>query len=206
MYRDRQDAAHQLVPLLQDYKNQDDVIILAVPRGALEIGVILAQELQAPLDVIFVKKIGAPGNPELAIGAVSMNHMKIASEYQQYTDYIDEQVKEIRKTIKERTLKYRGDAPTLDLKDKVVIITDDGVATGKTLIAAIDMVKKHNPKKIIVAIPVGPYDTIEKIKKMVDKVICLETPVSFMAVGQFYKRFPQVEDETAIELLKKANE
>ena len=204
MYKDRQDAAHKLAEQLQEYKNKDDVIILAIPRGSLEIGAILADELHAPLDVIFVKKIGAPGNREMAIGSVSMNRLSVAPEYQHLTEYIDAQVKDIRTTLKKRIKNYRGDMPKVDLKNKTVILIDDGVATGKTLMMAIDVIKDHDPKKIIVAIPVGPASTIEQIKKKVDTVICPLIPASFYAVGQFYTTFPQIEDEQAIKILKKA--
>lgn len=208
MFQDRFDAARQLAARLEAYKNNKDVIILAIPRGALEIGSVLSKELNAPLDVIFTKKIGAPGNPELAIGTVSMNQVLLSPEYkdnQDLQEYVEGQVSEIRELLSKRIERYRAGKPPLDVKDKIVIIVDDGVATGHTLKLALQLVKDQKPKKILVAVPVGPKHTIDRLKKQVDEVICLLEPTGFMAIGQFYQRFPQVDDETAIELLKKAN-
>jgi len=207
MYQDRLDAAQQLAAALQEYKDNKDVIILAIPRGALEIGSVLATELNAPLDVIFTKKIGAPGNPEMAIGTVSMDEIMIAPEFNEpgLEPYIEKEVKAIRATIKERMKKYRGNRPPLDLKNKIVILTDDGIATGYTLRLAAELIKKQHPKKLIVAVPVGPPDTIEQLKKEVDEVVCPLVPESLFGISQFYQRFPQVEDEQAITLLNEAN-
>lgn len=208
MFIDRFDAGQQLAEQLKEYKDNKDVIVLAIPRGALEIGFVLAKELNAPLDVIFAKKIGAPGQPELAIGAVSMEYQLLAPEYAQHPaiqKYAEQRVKEIRALIAERIKKYRGNKPPLDLKDKIVIVTDDGVATGRTLMLTLQLIKQQNPKKIIVAVPVGPRGTIEQLKKQVDQVVVSLVPEPFFAIGQFYKSFPQVEDETAIDLLNRAN-
>lgn len=208
MFLDRYDAAQQLAIRLDQYTDNKEVIILAIPRGALEIGSVLAKELHAPLDVIFSKKIGAPGDPEYAIGTVSMDDVTLAPHAQgdpTLQSHIQEQIKEIRAKLEERSKQYRGNKPPLDLKDKIVILTDDGIATGNTLMLAVQLIKTQNPKKIIVAIPVGPQGAIEKIQKKVDEVICLLIPDSFMGISQFYRSFPQVEDEKAIELLKEAN-
>ncbi len=203
-YEDRYDAAQQLAELLQDYKDNKDVVLVAIPRGALEIGYVLAQELNAPLEVIFVKKIGAPGNPELAIGTVSSTQEIIDPAYKQaHKGYIEKQIKLLRAKLAERAQKYRGDTPPLPLKDKIVILIDDGVATGHTLRLAIQLIKQQHPKKLIVAVPVGPPETMKNLD--VDEVICPLQPEYLMAIGRFYKRFPQVEDEQAIELLQKAN-
>ncbi len=209
IFEDRFHAARLLAEHLEHYKSNKDVVIIAIPRGALEIGFVLAQELHAPLDVIFTKKIGAPGQPEFAIGAVSMEHMVISPEFAhipQVQEYANVQAKEIRKVLQERIAAYRKGMSALDLKGKIVIVTDDGVATGRTLMLTIELIKEFKPKKIVVAIPVGPRKTIEKLKEQVDEVVCLEEPVTFMSVGQFYRHFGQVEDKTAIDLLKRANE
>ncbi len=208
MFLDRYDAAQQLAIRLDQYTDNKEVIILAIPRGALEIGSVLAKELHAPLDVIFTKKIGAPGDPEYAIGTVSTDEVKLAPHIEEdpsMKEHIEEQVKEIRAKLEKRNKQYRGDKPPLDLKDKIVILTDDGIATGNTLMLAVQLIKKQNPKKLIVAIPVGPQGALEKIKKEVDEVICLLVPASFMGISQFYRSFPQVEDEKAIKLLQEAN-
>jgi putative phosphoribosyl transferase len=205
MFEDRYDAAEQLVRKLQAYKDNKDVVIIAIPRGALEIGSVLAKELNAPLDVIFVKKIGSLEDPELAVGTVSMTQQVIEPFYKkEHKEYIEQQIKEIRAKLSERSNKYRGNKAPLDLKGKIVILTDDGIATGHTLQLAIELIKKENPKKLIVAVPVGPPEVISELRKDVDELICLEQPEFLLAIGAFYKRFPQVEDEQAIELLTKA--
>ncbi len=206
MFSDRYDAANQLLGSLEQYKNNKDVVVIAIPRGALEIGYVLAKDLNAPLDVVFSKKIGAPGQPELAIGALTQDAEVIDPIYQaEYPEYIQAEKKRIRELLKERYKKYHGDAKPIDLKDKIVIVTDDGIATGKTFLLALDHIKKQKPKKIIVAVPVAPTDIIEKLKKKADEVICLLTPATFLSIGQFYRSFDQVEDERAIDLLREAN-
>lgn len=208
-FKDRHEAGKRLVIALDEYKNNKDVIILAIPRGGLVTGYELAVGLNAPLDIIVTKKIGYPGNPEYAIGAVGpgkeivLNEQVIEAEGIS-RDYIDNEVKELEKAIKERYEKYRGKKPLPDLKDKIVIICDDGVATGSTMIAGIHIIKKQKPKKIIVAVPVGPPDTISRLEEEADEVVCLEIPEMFFAIGAFYEEFLQVEDEEAIEYLKKA--
>ncbi len=209
MFKDRYDAGRQLAARLQEYKDSKDTIILAIPRGSLEIGYELGKELHLPLDVIFTKKISAPGIPEMAIGTVSMDKVVIAPEYSHekwLTSYVDHHVKAIRELLAERIKKYRAVQPQLDIHNKTVILIDDGVATGQTMLLAIMLVKEHHPKKLIVALPVGPADTIEIIRKQVDQLICLQSVRTyFFGVGQFYHRFEQVEDDRAIELLKEAN-
>ncbi len=204
MFEDRYDAAQQLAQLLQKYKDNKDVVIIAIPRGALEIGFVLAQELNAPLDVIFVKKIGAPSNQELAIGTVSINQESIDPAYKEaHKDYIAHQVTTLRALLVKRSKQYRGDTPPLTLKDKIVILVDDGIATGHTLNLAVQLIKQQHPKKLVVAVPVGPPDTIKSLD--VDEVICPLRPEYMLAIGRSYKRFPQVEDEQAIALLNEAN-
>jgi predicted phosphoribosyltransferase len=208
MFNDRFDAAHQLALHLTEYKNNKDVVVVAIPRGGLELGYVMAKELSAPLDVLLTKKIGAPHEPEVAIGSVSLDHELIDPRFEQlshaYREYIDEEVKNIRKTLKERYLQYRGTTQPLDLKNKIVILTDDGVATGHTLLAAIELIKKEHPQKIVVAVPVAPRETARKIQQAADELVCLLIPSAFYSVSQFYDDFSQVEDETAIHLLAEA--
>jgi len=206
MFSDRYDAANQLLSSLAHYKDNNDVVVIAIPRGALEIGKVLAQGLNAPLDVVFSKKIGASAQPELAIGAVTQDAELIDPIYQsQYADYIEKEKKRIRQMLKERAQKYRGQQPPIDLTGKIVMVTDDGIATGRTFLLALDHIKKQNPKKIIAAIPVAPPDTLEKVKKKADEVVCLLSPTDFFAISQFYRNFDQVEDDQAIRLLREAN-
>jgi putative phosphoribosyl transferase len=206
MFANRYDAANQLLIRLEKYKNNKDVVVLAIPRGALEIGSVLAKGLNAPLDVVFSKKIGAPDQPELAIGAITEDTETINPIYQaEYPEYIEQEKKYIHQLLKERAKLYRGNNPAIDLKDKIVILTDDGIATGRTFLLALDYIKKQHPKKIIAAIPVAPPDTLEKVKKKADEVICLLSPLAFFAISQFYQTFDQVDDKEAIHLLREAN-
>ncbi len=206
LFKNRFDAAEQLAEKLRKYKGQKKVMILAIPRGALQIGNILAKRLKLPLDIVLTKKIGHPYSPEMAIGAVSLEGEIIDPQFRDVSpEYIKNEIKELREKIKERSRRYRGKKPFPALKDKTVILVDDGAAMGHTMSAAIDLVKKENPKKIIVAIPVGSAEAVAMLKRKADQVICLSIPGSFMAIGQFYQQFEQVEDEEAIRLLKEAN-
>lgn len=209
MFKNRFDAAEQLVPYLQQYAHNPDAIVLAIPRGGLELGSVLAKQLKLPLDIILSKKIGAPFNPEAAIGAVSLKDVFIAEPFKSMPNlqpYIEQQIPLLRAKLHERAERYRKGMPPLDVHNKIVIIVDDGVATGNTLLATIALLKEQKPKKIIVALPVSPKDTLEKIKKESDEVICLLVPEVFYAVGQWYAMFNQVDDEEAIKLLHEANE
>lgn len=171
MFVDRQEAGVLVAKKLQKYKSRKNALVLAIPRGGVVIGKILADELKVPLGVIYAKKIPTPGQPELAAGARIV-----------------------------RTSKF-GKTP--ETKDKEVILTDDGIATGETVKAAIKYLKRKKAKRIILVIPVAPKDTFRKLKKMVDEVIILATPVFFSAVGEFYRDFPQVSDEEVLQLLQK---
>ena len=208
-FKDRFDAGRRLAKELSKYKNKKDALILAIPRGALQIGSVLAKELNLPLDIIIVKKIPHPANPKYAIGAVGINEVIVNEDVVKAEDipkvYINEQVKELTEAIKEKYKKYRGGRPLPSLKNRTIIITDDGIATGHTMLAAVDILRKQNPKRIVLAVPVAPPDSLSKFKDKVDELICLETPVMFFAIGEFYENFLQVEDEEAIRLLKEGN-
>ncbi|MBU1018057.1 phosphoribosyltransferase [Patescibacteria group bacterium] len=206
MFKDRYDAAKKLLPELEKYKGKKDVIILAIPRGALEMGAVLRDELKVPLDIVVTKKIGAPGNDEYAIGSVAPDgsvqvNQKVLSAYGIPQSHIDDEAKRLKHVIKRRYEDYRGDPIPPDLKNKIVIIVDDGIATGFTTSAAIHYIRSQKPKKIILAVPVAAADSYEKLKKEVDEIICPEIRDDFYAVGQFYDEFSQVEDEDAKRLL-----
>lgn len=203
MFDDRFDAAQKLVEKLRKYSGKDAVVI-AIPRGGLQIGSPLARALHLPLDVILIKKLGHPVNPEFAVGAVSLKGIVINKETKVPQSYIDDETKRLRVELEERQRKYGMEA--INLNDKTVIIVDDGVATGSTLKATINMARLGIPKRIVVAIPVGAPNAVRELEELADEVICLHTPESFMAVGEFYREFPQVSDEEAIELLKKSKE
>lgn len=209
MFKDRFDAAQKLVPLLSKYKDDSEAIVLAIPRGGLELGYVLAKKLELPLDVIFTKKIGLPANPEYAIGAVSEKQVYIDENFKNNPElqkYIDQEVQNIRKVIKARNELYRKNMPPFDITNKTVIIVDDGVATGKTLLVTLHLVKEYNPKKIVVALPVAPQEALQNIKEYADEVVCALVPEVFYSVGQFYIDFHQVEDDEAQKLLQEANQ
>lgn len=205
MFINRTDAAMQLAEKLQKYKGEDGVI-LAIPRGGVPIGYIIAKELKFPLDIILSKKIGHPRNPEYAIGSVSLdgaiideNVLDVSSEY------IRNESERILISLKSKYNYYSGNRKPIDLKNKTVIIVDDGIATGHTIKASVLSVKKHNPKAIIIAVPVAPLATASRLNSIVDEFICVLFPHDFRGVGEFYEDFSQVSDEEVIQLLEKAN-
>lgn len=204
IFHDRKDAALKIIPLLKNYKNEDGVV-LAVPRGGVPIGYYIALEYGFPIEILLTKKIGHPGSSELAIGAVSLENEVIDNRHEIPEDYINEQVKIIRKSLHERYKNFMGDRQPLDLENKTVIIVDDGIATGNTMLAAIKLVRAKNPAKIVVAVPVAPNKAAQRIEQQVDEFICVHIPDTFFGVGQFYHDFSQVTDAEVIQLLKEAN-
>ncbi len=194
-----------LAKALKEYKGCD-VVVLAVPRGGVVVGYYVAKELGCPLDVIVPRKLGAPFQPELAIGAVAEDGTTVLNEDLVNSmgvsqQYIEKKVKEEVAEIKRRISLYRSGKEAIPVKDKIVVLVDDGLATGATIKAAISYVKKLGPKALVVAVPVAPPETIRSLRQEVDKVICLSTPEPFYAIGQFYEEFEQVEDEEVIRLL-----
>lgn len=208
MFQNRKEAALLLTQKLIQYKNKKKVLILAIPRGGLEVGNIIAKKLHAPLDIILTKKIGYPGEPEAAIGAVSLSGYQVEDRFSIDSGYIQSQVKEIQALLKKRYAEYLGKRKPYPVKGKIIILVDDGVATGNTILAAIEILRKEKPQKIIVAIPVGPLETVHLLRQKADEVICLqeEPPGMFFAIGSFYRQFEQVSDEEAKGLLKGAEE
>lgn len=206
MFTDRKDAAEQLTRELAEYQDKP-VVVLAIPRGGLPIGSILAKYLKAPLDVVLSKKIGHPSNKEYAIGAVSLEDITLSSNEQFSEKYINTETENIRELLRKRDKEYHKDSQPVNLKDKVVIITDDGIATGNTLLSTVMLAHKQQPREIIIAIPVAPPSSVQKLKNTpeINKVICLETPYNFSAVGQFYEDFRPVSDEEAIKILTETN-
>ena len=186
-----------------------DVVVLGIPRGGVVIGKEVAEVLGCALDVIVVKKLGAPSQSELAIGAVGETNgskyvdERIIQNLGVSIQYLGEEIERKKKEIKRREKLYRQGKPPLDLKGKIVIVVDDGVATGATIIAACREVWNNEPKKVIIGLPVLAKDTLKKLEKEADEVIFLEAPRMFFAVGQFYQKFLQVEDEKVIEILGK---
>ena len=205
MYNDRIEAGLLLAKLLDKYKHQNGVV-LTVPRGGVPIGYIVARELQLPLDLLLTKKLGHPANSEYAIGAVSLNDQFIVPHKDVSEEYIKAETQKIRKRLKEMYVKFMGDKEPVQLEGKIVIVIDDGIATGNTLLSTIGMLRKSNPKKIVVAVPVASDSAFEKLKKEVDEIICPLIPDFFYGVGGFYENFYQVSDEEVISYLKKLKE
>lgn len=209
MYTNREEAASLLVKKLMDYKGNKDAVIVAIPRGGVPIGYEIAKKLEVPLEIVLSKKIGHPFNKEYAIGAVTLKNSILSDAALEVSQvYIHDETERIRKLLKQRLESYYGGRKPIELKDKIVILVDDGIATGNTMISCIQLIQMQKPSKIIVALPVAPPSAYKKIKEMeeVAEAICLSTPINFQAVGQFYEEFNQVDDKEVIELLKKANE
>ena len=205
IFIDRQDAGLKLAKALEKYKGED-AIVFALPRGGVILGYEIAKKLGTPLDLIITKKIGHPVNPEYAIGAIAEDGPSFYNSNEvdnMNPKWLEEEEKSIRQEIKRRREKYLGERKLYLVEGKTAIIVDDGVATGLTLMAAIKEIKKRNPEKLIVAIPVTPYDTAQKLKKMVDELVSLDIDSFYLgSVGAYYEQFEQVEDEEVIKLLK----
>lgn len=204
MFKNRIEAARLLSEKLIDYSNINDVVVVTIPRGGVPIGKVLSDSLKAPLEIVLSKKIGHPFHKEFAIGAVTLTERilsPVAADAPQ--KYIDDETERIRQLLSQRQIMYYGDRKPMNLSNKVIIIVDDGVATGNTLISCIKLLNKMNPRKIIVALPVSPRETLKIIKELkeVNEVICLLTPPDFYSVGQFYEDFSPVSDDEVVKLL-----
>lgn len=187
-----------------------DTIVLAIPGGGVPVGREIALILECTLDVIVTRKIGAPGDPEYAIGSVTQDGQTIADlkalqdmgiSYDYLRDESARQLERIRRALK----RFRGERPYPALEGRTVIISDDGIATGSTMKAAVESARKMKAMKVIVAVPVGPYDTIASLSTVVDRVVCLMTPVNFYAVGDYYGEFEHVGEEKVAEILDNMN-
>lgn len=207
MFQDRLDAGRQLAAKLSRYKGRKDVLVLGIPRGGIEVAYAVARALGVKLGVAVAKKISFPGNPELAVGAVAFGGVVSLEESFVFgqgagKDYVDSEVKRLAAEIKRRYSAYGAGFP--EVKGKVAIVVDDGMATGHTVLAAIRAVRKEKPKKIIVAVPVSSLQAADLVRAESDELICLETPDYFMAVGDFYRNFQQLTDEDVIDYIKKS--
>ena len=204
MFRNRKEAGNLLAGKLLKYKGQP-LVVIAIPRGGLPLGAIVAETLNAPLDVALTKKIGHPFNLEYAIGAVSRDQIVLSKTRDISKAYIDSQTLRLREKLEERYQMFHRKKDPVPIKGKQVIIIDDGIATGNTLRATIALIAAEAPDKIIVAIPVAPPEAVERIRTMeeVDEVICLETPRNFRAVGQFYEDFSAISDEEALAIFER---
>jgi putative phosphoribosyl transferase len=204
IFQDRHDAAMRLIPILEKYKKERGVI-MAVPRGGVPIGYLIAKSFHMPLELLMTKKIGHPLSEELAIGSVSLENYILDYRHQVSASYLEKEINRIRQSLHDRFKKFMGDRKPADIRNKIVIIVDDGIATGNTMLAAIKMMRPKMPAKIIVAVPVAPVETAEKISMHADELLCLHVSDDFTGVGQYYENFSEVSDEEVIELLKDAN-
>ncbi len=206
MFQDRLDAGKQLAAKLLKYRGKKDAIVLGIPRGGVEVAYAIAKELKVKLGIAVAKKIPFPGNPELAVGAVAFGgvvSMEDSFAFGQGVgrDYIDGEIKRLTAEIKRRYSAFGAGFP--EVKGKIAVVVDDGMATGHTVLAAVRAVKKGKPKKIVVAVPVSSRQATDLVKAESDDVICLDIPYYFMAVGEFYRSFPQLADEEVVEYIRK---
>jgi putative phosphoribosyl transferase len=204
IFENRAAAAKQLSAALSQYRNKNP-LVLAIPRGAVPMAKIIADELNGEFDVVLVRKLGAPGNPEFAIGSVDETGWVYLADYAERVgankEYVKGEVARQLETIRHRRSEYTPVRPPIDPAGRIVIVVDDGLATGSTMISALHALRSKNPAELICAVPVAPPDTVEKVGESADRVVCLSTPLNFSAVAQFYREFQQVTDEEVIALL-----
>jgi putative phosphoribosyl transferase len=207
-FRNREHAARLLAKKLGTYRGQHP-LVLAIPRGAVPMGKIIAEALDGDLDVVLVHKLGAPDNPELAIGSVDESgHVYLGEgvyELGVTDDYIAREKQAQLRTLQHRRVQYTPIRPPLDPHGRVVIVVDNGIATGASMIAALRAVRAKKPRKLIATVAVAPPETLARMRKEADDVVCLCAPAFFIAVGQFFDDFSQVADEQVIAILRQAH-
>jgi putative phosphoribosyl transferase len=211
IFRDRVDAGRQLAARLAHYADRTDVLVLALPRGGVPVAYEVAKELKAPLDVFLVRKLGVPGHEELAMGAIASGGVRVLNEdvinYLGIPDQvIDAVAAREERELERRERAYRGDLPPPDVKDRVVILVDDGLATGSTMRAAAASLRLQKPRRIVVAVPVSSPETCDEFRREVDEIVCAVTPEHFQGVGLWYENFSQTSDEEVRALLKQATQ
>ncbi|HUF94497.1 MAG TPA: phosphoribosyltransferase [Acidimicrobiia bacterium] len=205
-YTDREDAGKKLAVALQKYQGQKDVVVFGLPRGGVPVAFEVARQLKAPLDILVVRKIGVPGQPELAMGAVASGGVVIRNEQVIRaagvgSDRFDAAVGAARDELTERDAALRGAELSVDLTDKTVIVVDDGMATGSTMLAAVEALRTMQPERIVIAVPVGAPEVVDQMGAIADDVVCLLTPRNLVAVGSWYRHFGQTTEMEVRRLL-----
>ena len=207
MFRDRIDAAQQLAVRLKSYRGKHP-LVLGIPRGAVPMAKVIADQLEGELDVVLVRKLRAPQQPELAIGSVDESGWtylsEVAQAYGGTADYLAAEKQTQMATLRQRRAQYTPIRPPISPAGRIVIVIDDGLATGATMISALHGLRAQKPAKLICAVPVAPPDTLATVADLADEVVCLEAPAYFRAVGQFYQHFEQVDDDEVIAILQQA--
>ena len=209
MFTDRSQAGRILASSLSQYKQRQDVVILALPRGGIPVAYEIGKELEVPVDVFVVRKLGVPGQEELAMGAIATGDVRIinydvVNQFGINQETIDRVTDQERQELRRREQLYRGDRRPLALAGKSIILVDDGIATGSTMRAAITALRQLGPARLIVAVPVAAAETYHEIAAEVDEIVCHETPDAFSAISEWYERFEQTTDDNVRYLLSKA--
>lgn len=210
-FNDRREAGAVLAARLDNYKDRNDVVVLALPRGGVPVAYEVAQRLRAPLDVFLVRKLGMPGHPEFAMGAIASGGVRVLNEdivrwYRIPEAVIDQVARQEQAELERRERAYRDRTPPLQLKGRTVLLIDDGLATGSSMKAAVQAVRAHEPARIVVAVPVGAPDTCREFEDVADETVCARTPEPFSAVGLWYRDFSQTSDAEVRELLQDSTE
>lgn len=207
MFADRKDAGRRLAEALGHLEGED-VVVLGVPRGGVEVAAEVARAHGWPLDIVIPRKVGAPMNPELGLGAIAPGvrvlDERMIRQLRVSPDYLEREIAEQEEEIRRRTVAYRGDRPPIDAAGKVAVVVDDGVATGGTAAAALRWARAQGASRVILAVPVAPHEAIARLSKEADEVVALATPEPFFAVGQWYESFPQTSDREVVDFLSRA--